>query len=88
MNIAAITGAKNIQVKTKNSNIGENTNKIDAHIEGETIEVNFNYKYIVDCLNSITSDSISLSFNGVNKPLIIKGTSDKTFTYLVMPMNR
>ncbi len=88
MNIAAIAGAKNIQVKTKNSNIGENTNKIDAHIEGESIEVNFNYKYIVDCLNSITSDSISLSFNGTNKPLIIKGTSDKTFTYLVMPMNR
>jgi DNA polymerase-3 subunit beta len=88
MNISVEGGAKNIQVKTKNSNIGENTNKIQASIEGESIEVNFNYKYIVDCLNSIMSDSVSLSFNGINKPLIIRGTSDKTFTYLVMPMNR
>lgn len=88
MNISAKTGEKNIQVKTKNSNIGENTNKIEAKIEGESIEVNFNYKYIIDCLSSITSDSVSLSFNGVNKPLVVRGTTDKTFTYLVMPMNR
>jgi DNA polymerase-3 subunit beta len=88
MNISAQIGQKYIQVKTKNSNIGENTNKIEANIEGEGIEVNFNYKYIVDCLSSITSDSVYLSFNGVNKPLVVRGTTDKTFTYLVMPMNR
>jgi DNA polymerase-3 subunit beta len=88
MNIGVKNGEKTIKVKTKNSNIGENTNKIDANIEGEDIEVNFNYKYIIDCLTSISSDSISMSFNGINKPLVIRGTSDKTFTYLVMPMNR
>jgi DNA polymerase-3 subunit beta len=88
MNISAQSGEKNIHVKTKNSNIGENVNTIPASIEGESIEVNFNYKYIVDCLSSIVSDSITLSFNGINKPLVVRGTSDKTFTYLVMPMNR
>lgn len=88
MNIDVKRDEKEIKIKTKNSNIGENTNKIDASIEGDDIEVNFNYKYIADCLPSILSDSISLSFNGVNKPLVLRGISDKTFTYLVMPMNR
>ena len=88
MNISVKKGEKTIKVKTKNNNIGENINKIEANIEGEDIEVNFNYKYITDCLNSITSDSVTLFFNGINKPLVIKGTSDRTFTYLVMPMNR
>ncbi|MDD5022391.1 MAG: DNA polymerase III subunit beta, partial [Endomicrobiaceae bacterium] len=88
MNISAVSGKKEIEVKTRNNTIGENINKIDAIIEGESIEVNFNYKYIIDCLSSITSDSVSLSFNGVNRPLVVKGASDKTFTYLVMPMNR
>ena len=88
MNIAVVAGAKNIEVKTKNSNVGENTNKIEASVEGESIEVNFNQRYISDCLASIASDSISLIFNGINRALIVKGTSDKTFTYLVMPMNR
>jgi len=88
INIHVESGSKTIQVKTKNSNIGENTNRIDATIEGESIEVNFNHRYIVDCLSSISSDSISLIFSGINRALIIKGTSDKTFMYLVMPMNR
>lgn len=88
MNINVKKGEKTIKVRTKNNNIGENTNKIDANIEGEDIEVNFNYKYIVDCLPSIASDSVSLSFNGINKPLVVRGTSEKSFTYLVMPMNR
>jgi len=88
MNINIKPGGKSIEVKTKNSNIGENTNKIDANISGEGIEVNFNYRYIVDCLPSILSDSVSLSFNGISKPLIVKGSSDNSFMYLVMPMNR
>ncbi len=88
MNISVSVENKSLTVKTKNSNIGENVNKIDSTIEGESIEVNFNYKYIVDCLPLITSDSISLSFAGLNKPMVIRGVSDKSFTYLVMPMNR
>ncbi len=88
VNISVKAGDKFIKTRTKNSNIGENTNKIDAKIEGEDIEVNFNYRYIVDCLGSIMSDSVTLVFNGINRPLIIKGVSDSSFTYLVMPMNR
>jgi DNA polymerase-3 subunit beta len=88
MNIKVSPSAKSVEVKTKNSNIGENLNKIEAIIEGEGLEMNFNYRYIIDCLTSIGSDSVSLAFNGSNKPVVIRGVSDKTFTYLVMPMNR
>lgn len=81
--------SKNIfEITTKNSNIGENTNTIQSTLSGEDVVVNFNYKYIVDCMQSIDSDSISLSFCGVSKPLTIRGVSDKTFTYIVMPMNK
>ncbi len=51
MNISVKNGEKAIKIKTKNNNIGENINKIDANIEGEDIEVNFNYRYIIDCLH-------------------------------------
>ena len=88
INISVKNGEKTIKTKTKNNNIGENLNKINASIEGEDIDVNFNYKYITECLPSIISDSVSLSFNGINKPLVVRGISDKTFMYLVMPMNR
>jgi DNA polymerase-3 subunit beta len=75
-------------LKTKNSDIGENNNKVDATFSGEDVDINFNYKYIVDCFQSIDSDSVSLQFNSLNRPMVIRGIGDKSFMYLVMPMNR
>jgi DNA polymerase-3 subunit beta len=88
INIKALPSKKTFELTTKNSNIGENLNKIDANLSGEDIEINFNYKYITDCFQSIDSDSVSLDFNGLNRPIVIKGVSDNSFLYLVMPMNK
>lgn len=79
---------KKFKLSTKNSDIGENTASIDSVIEGEKLAINFNYKYINDSFQSIESDSISMRFGGMNKPLLITPNPDKSFVYLVMPMNR
>ncbi len=79
---------KEFKITTKNIDIGENINTLDAVIKGEDLIISFNYKYIIDCFQSIDSDSISLLFSDINKPMIIKGVSDKSFLYLVMPMNK
>ena len=88
INIKVDPGAKICEIKTKNNDVGENTTALDSAITGEAIDINFNYKYIVDCFQSMDSDSVTLSFSGLNKPLIIKPLSDTSFRYLVMPMNR
>lgn len=88
INIKVSPKEKSLEIRSKNANVGENVNKLAATVEGEEIEINFNHKYIIDCFQSIDSDTISLSFNGLNKPMVIRGVSDKSFTYLVMPMNR
>ncbi len=88
INIKVSVINKTLEIKSKNSDIGENINKLSATIIGEDIEINFNHKYVIDCFQSIESDSVSLLFNGLNKPMVIRGISDKSFTYLVMPMNR
>ena len=79
---------KVFKITTKNMDVGENVNNIDAVIKGEALSISFNHKYIIDCFQSIDSDSVSLSFSDTNKPMIIKGVGDKTFLYLVMPMNK
>ena len=72
----------------RNNDVGENTTTIDAALEGDEVEVNINHKYLLDCLQSIPEDSISLEFNGTSKPIIVRGVGNHSFTYLVMPMNR
>ncbi|MFA6458875.1 MAG: DNA polymerase III subunit beta [Candidatus Paceibacterota bacterium] len=80
---------KLFEIQTKNSDIGENKTAIDAAITGEKIEINFNYKYIVDCFQSIDADSMTLQLSGMNRPMVIRPVSgDQSFMYLVMPMNR
>ncbi len=88
VNIKVNPNSKLCEIKTKNNDVGENVTSLEAAIAGEALEINFNYKYIIDSFQSIDSDSVSLNFSGLNKPLIINPVSDPSFRYLVMPMNR
>src|SRR5574343_218244 len=88
INIKVLKSIKKCEIRTKNNDIGENVASLDSAITGEDIDINFNYKYIIDCFQSIYSDIVSLTFNGLNKTMIINPVSDTSFRYLVMPMNR
>ncbi len=79
---------KFFEIESNNIDIGENTTLLSGALSGENVSANFNYKYILDCFQSITSDSINLQLNGKNKPMIIKPVGDASFMYLVMPMNK
>ncbi len=79
---------KRFEISTKNSDVGESHYAPQATLTGEPVEVNFNIRYLLDCLPVIASDSVSLEFNGAGKALLVKGLGDPTFLYLVMPMNK
>lgn len=79
---------KVFDVMAQSAAIGEMSDSLEAALSGEDIDVNFHIGYVTDCLQSIQSDSITLRFSGAGRPLIIRGVSDTSFTYLVMPLNR
>ncbi len=79
---------KIFELEAKNTDIGENTTFVSGALSGENVSANFNYKYIIDCFQSIPADSLSLELNGNSKPMIIRPVGDGSFMYLVMPMNR
>lgn len=82
------TKDKNIEIESKSSEVGEYKESIKAVISGSNLELSFNSKYIIESFQSIPDDSLSLRFGGSGKPLIISGSSDKSFVYMVMPMNK
>lgn len=79
---------KVFEIESKNTDVGENTTLISGALSGEEVSANFNYKYILDCFQSISGDSLSIELSGNSKPMIIRGVGDNSFMYLVMPMNR
>lgn len=75
-------------MKTKNADIGESNIQLSGALEGEELEISFNYKYIIDCFQALHQDSVIIKCNGFDKPMTIQGVGDNSFTYLVMPMNK
>ncbi len=79
---------KKIEFSARNSDIGETNETIPASLQGESVELSFNHRYLQAPLPLITAEQISLSSAGIGRPLIIRGVGDVTFLYLVMPMNQ
>lgn len=77
---------KLLEVDSRNDEIGETTQVIDATLKGDQVEFLLNQRFLMDVLSYISVDSIALFASGPGKPLVIKGVGDQTFTYLVMPM--
>jgi DNA polymerase-3 subunit beta len=72
----------------QSADVGEMSDSIDAALSGDDLDINFHITYLSDCLQSIQSDSVTLNFAGPGRPLVIRGVSDASFLYLVMPLNR
>ncbi len=79
---------KVFELSSQNNEVGENKTYLDAAMKGKEVSLSFNYKYFLDCFQSIGSDSISIKLNQSSKPMVISGGSDNSFTYLIMPMNK
>ena len=88
INLRIAPKEKIFELSSANNDIGENKTYLDAAITGENIELGFNYKYFLDCFQSITTDSMSIKLSGAASPIIISPVGDASFVYLIMPMNR
>jgi DNA polymerase-3 subunit beta len=86
VDISVDVSCKKFIIESKNSSIGENVTTIDATLSGKNISCGFNQKYIIDSFQSLKQDSIIFRFSGEGRPLVIRGVSDQSFMYLIMPL--
>lgn len=75
-----------LEILSKDIDIGENKSQLEAKIEGQEVEITFNYRYILDGLNNIFSDKVILGLNTSSSPVIIRPVGDTSYIYLVMPI--
>ena len=73
---------------TKNTETGESSETLNAHIAGSALELSFNHRYLSAVLGLTSAESLSLTAAGIGRPLIIRGVSDTSLLYLVSPMNQ
>ena len=77
-------GENQISIQSIASQLGENTSKASAKIEGEG-SITLNSRYILDALGVISDSNVSVSFNGKLEPCQIK-SSDTDYHHIIMPL--
>jgi len=79
---------QSLTISSQNSGVGHTTDTIPAKVNGDEIRLNFNQQYIMDPLQHMVDDTVTLKFAGLGRALVMTGTSDESLRYLVMPMNK
>lgn len=68
------------------SAVGRANDVISVPIIGESVEIGFNNRYLLDALKNSDTDEIKLVLNGALAPMIVKPVKGDCFLSIVVPM--
>ncbi len=71
---------------TNSQDVGNAQETLLCEIEGESVDIAFNYSFMLDGLSVIKSDTVYLDLFGAMKPGILRSTNHENFLYLIMPV--
>ncbi|MBI2023267.1 DNA polymerase III subunit beta [Candidatus Giovannonibacteria bacterium] len=77
---------KTLSLRSSNADLGEHMSEINSTIQGEEVEIKFNWRYLLDGVSNINAESLQFSLSGSQAPMLLKGKGDATFYYILMPM--
>ena len=66
--------------------LGKATDRVNAEVIGNNVEIGFNPKYLVEALKHAMTDEVSLQLNTPLSPLTITPCGGNSFKFLVLPV--
>lgn len=73
-------------ISATSAETGDNVAQVDAAVDGEGIEMNFNVKFIADVLSVISGPQVALETTTNLEPGVIKPVGRDDFVHIIMPM--
>lgn len=77
---------KNLEILSQDLELGENSSILEAKIEGEPVEISFNYKFILDGVSRVKTKNAILELQGASGAGVIKAEEGVDYIYVVMPI--
>jgi len=78
--------AQTIDLTVETQDVGSARESLSAQVTGESIEIAFNVKYLIDGLKALSTSDIQLQMNAANTPVILTPLGGLKMTYLIMPV--
>lgn len=82
------TAQRRIRVSAVDPDKGDHTATIPTEGSGDPLEVSFNYRYLLDGVEAITTDELELSATTTASPAVLKPRGDPSFRYVLMPIRK
>jgi len=76
-----------ITLEATSAELGDNVGQMDAHIEGDPVEIAFNAKYLIDVLAVVDSAQVVLETTTASNPGVLRPVGDDDFIHVIMPMH-
>jgi DNA polymerase-3 subunit beta len=66
--------------------VGKTVEKLPVQVEGETVEIAFNARYLIDCLSVLEADDITFELSGPLSPGAIRPVGQQDYVYVLAPV--
>ena len=84
--IKVITAPNHITITTSSPDLGSAQEEVEAKYDSDSLEIGYNFRYLLDILNEVKGDSVKIRFADGSSPSVIHDTSDTSAIYVLMPM--
>lgn len=78
--------SQEMRISANSHDIGESMVKVSGAVEGGSGSVYLNFRYLLDCLNVISSEHVTVKIIDDSAPVIIQGSDKPDYIYLIMPI--
>ena len=73
-------------ISATSAETGSNEAEVDADVEGEGVELNFNVRYLTDVLSVLGTPQVALETTSSVEPGVVKAVGNDDFLHIIMPM--
>ncbi len=85
-NLIKLDVQEDTMVITSNSQLGKVREELNINLQGESIQIAFNSRYLLDVLKNMDDDEVKLEMTSSVSPCVIKGKNIDNSKYLVLPV--
>jgi len=75
-----------LQISANAPQVGSNVSEIEVKTEGEENKIAFNFRYLLDFLNSVSDEEIIFEMTGPLNPGVFKPKDDVSLLHVIMPV--
>ena len=75
-----------LELQATTQDVGSASETMEAHYTGEDLTIAFNPAYLIDGLEVVATEEVTLRLNDALKPALLCPVGDDSFQYLLMPV--